>query len=100
MLKPAMFSAAILLCAAPASAQITFEAAPAVAPAAKVQDSKDASRLICQHEETVGTRLGGRKVCMTARQWAEKKDGNREDVERAQRVELPAPPILEPRGCC
>lgn len=104
MLKGMMLPAAILLCTSAASAQITFESVAPVAPPAKAQESKDSSRMICQHEETVGSRLGGVKVCMTARQWAEKRDGNREDVDKAQRVQLTAPPIPENSvrgaGCC
>ncbi len=77
MLRMVAFSAA--LAAVAATAQATPPAKPL-----------DPNRRICEVEETTGTRLGARKVCMTAAQWAEKRREHRETVERAQKnVDMP-----------
>ena len=41
--------------------------------------------MICEREDTTGTRLGARKVCLTAAQWQEKRREHREELERAQK---------------
>ena len=47
---------------------------------------KDPNKPICERVETTGTRLGGKRVCMTAAQWAEQRREQREDLERVQRI--------------
>lgn len=75
---------ALLLCTgSPAAAQaITFEGAN---PPPKKATS-DLDRMICQRVERTGSRLEVDKVCMTAAQWKEHRQTQREDVERVQRV--------------
>jgi len=46
---------------------------------------KDPNRKICEEFKGTGSRLGGRRVCMTAADWAAQRRDNREDVEKAQR---------------
>lgn len=61
-------------------------AAPALAAPAQSSDSagKDPKRKICESVEVTGSRLGARRVCMTAEQWAEQRRAQREDLQRAQ----------------
>jgi hypothetical protein len=77
------------------AALVAFAAQPAVAAEDSAQGSKptvvagkgksyDPNRMVCQREETTGTRLGARKVCLTALQWEEKRREHREQLERAQ----------------
>lgn len=75
------------------AALVAFAAQPAVAAEDPAQGSKpivvkgksyDPNRMVCQREETTGTRLGARKVCLTALQWEEKRREHREQLERAQ----------------
>jgi invasion protein IalB len=80
MLKPLsiLLMAAI---AAPVTAQTNATAQPG-APA--VSKDKDPNRIICEREETIGSRLAGKKVCMTAAQWQEQQARHREQVEKFQ----------------
>ncbi len=69
--------------AVPVAAQSQQAAQPA-SQKAKAKDPLD--KMICQREEEIGSRLGGRKVCMTARQWKEQRDVQRSDFEKVQQV--------------
>ena len=52
------------------------------APAASNTDK--GSKMICREVDETGSRLGGKRVCMTRDQWEEQKRAARSDVERAQ----------------
>ena len=41
--------------------------------------------MVCEREDTTGTRLGARKICLTSAQWQEKRLEHREALERAQK---------------
>src|SRR3954451_18560937 len=73
--------------AAPAGAQITFEA-PTVAPtqaAPGAKNAKDPNRIICERQEELGSRLRGKKICKTAAQWDEERQQEREALDKFQR---------------
>lgn len=80
MLKIVMAAAGLSLVAVPVLAQVT--SIETSRPALK---SKDPNRIVCERQDTTGTRLGARKVCLTASQWAEKRREHREELERAQK---------------
>lgn len=44
----------------------------------------DANKIVCQKEETIGTRLGGKKVCLTVAEWQARQHADREQTERVQ----------------
>jgi hypothetical protein len=68
--------------AAASGAQVvTLESAN---PAPK--QSSDPDRIICERVERTGSRLAVEKVCLSARQWADQKDGHRADLEKVQGV--------------
>ena len=89
---PKLFSIALvgLIASAPAAAQITFPAqgnaastpAPASAQAQSANPGK--SQIICEQEETIGSRLGAHKVCHTAAEWQLIKSESRESLEKYQ----------------
>ena len=83
MLKSLVIVLASLGLAAPAAAQITFED-PATSPAPS-QKLKDPNRMICEKQEEMGSRLGGKKVCKTAAEWQEYRARNKEQVDDWQR---------------
>jgi hypothetical protein len=58
-------------------------AAPAL-PTEEALQGQDANKIICEREEQIGSRLSGRKVCMTVRQWQEQRRLYQQDVERLQ----------------
>jgi len=65
---------------APAAATPT----PATAAAARTADRSSPDRLICEEEETLGTRLGRHRVCKTKAQWAQERQEMREVIRRRQ----------------
>jgi invasion protein IalB len=83
MLKPLSF-VLMFTVAAPAAAQITFQSAPTAAPPATAASTKDPNRVICERQEEIGSRLGGKKVCKTAAEWDEERRQQRDTVEKFQ----------------
>jgi hypothetical protein len=72
---------AAAVAAAPAAVVAPAATAPtAVAAAVPHPDDK----VICKDEDTVGTRLGGHKVCMTRGQWRVAAAQDRDLVKHAQ----------------
>ena len=74
--------AALLVSAAPAFAQ----AQPT--QAAPTSKAKDPNRVICERMKDTSSRIGGKRVCMTAAQWEEQRRRDREYVEDAQQRSL------------
>lgn len=68
------------LFAAPVAAQTQ----PTSAAPAAAKDSKDPNRMVCRKVENTGSRLGSKKICRTAAEWAEVQAIERRDIERFQ----------------
>ncbi len=79
-MKNAMFLVAACLMAAPVMANPVADAS--AAPAKKL---KDPNARICEEVLKTGSRLGARKVCLTAAQWEAKRAEHRTELERAQK---------------
>lgn len=66
---------AFSMAAVSVQAAATDTPAPAVVPATQpaplraASNDHDPNRVICKHEEEIGTRLGGSKVCHTHAEW-------------------------------
>jgi hypothetical protein len=73
----------VLLTATAASAQVTSIESPT---AHKKPVAGDPNRIICEKVERLGSRLTADKVCLTAAQWADHKDGHRHDLEKVQQL--------------
>lgn len=52
--------------------------------AAKKTESVDPNRMICRTETPTGSRLGARRTCHTAGEWAEMARADRMSLERTQ----------------
>jgi hypothetical protein len=78
-LKLLLLTALLGAAALPASAQVASIGSnrPTKAPA-------DPNKKICERVEETGTRLGSRRVCMTAAEWQARRASDRTEVERAQ----------------
>lgn len=58
---------------------------PAAAAAEeKKADAKDPSRIICEKQEVLGSRLATKRVCMTAAEWEIRRREDRETIDKAQ----------------
>jgi len=79
MIRFVSLSAVLLAGAVPALAQAPNAPGPITAKA------KDPNRKICEEFKETGSRVGGRRVCMTAADWAAQRQDNRDDVEKAQK---------------
>lgn len=55
--------------------------APSVQSARTVADPNE---VVCEKQEVTGSRLASRRVCKTRAQWAEARQLDRQEVERAQ----------------
>lgn len=83
MVRTAIFLALAASAVTPATAQITFgDTAPAQPANAK---AKDPNKVICERQEEMGSRLGGKKVCKTAAEWQEERAAQRRVLEDTQR---------------
>lgn len=80
MLKPLIAIALLANGATPLVAQVTSIESSRPAPKARNPNAK-----ICEKIEVTGSRLGSRRICMTAQQWAQQRQDHRDDLERAQK---------------
>ena len=69
----------LMLIATPATAQVT-----SLEAANQLPKTGDPNRIVCERQETTGSRLGAHKVCLTVAEWAEKKREHRETLESIQ----------------
>ena len=87
MLRLLVLSAAGLVVAAPAAAQITFpaqgNAAPSTSAPASAAPPGHAS-LICEYQDDTGSRVARKKLCYTAEEWQRIKAESRESIEKYQ----------------
>lgn len=79
MLKLIVIAISSLTLAAPAIAQIA-PTDPA-SPSSTQSKLKDQNRMICEKQEEIGSRLGGKKVCHTAAEWQELRRQNKEQID-------------------
>ena len=70
-----------LLASAPAFAQVTSIATNNPAP----KGSQDLNKIVCEVDQTTGSRLGAHKVCKTVLEWQQMRQEQREHVEGVQR---------------
>ena len=68
-----------VVASSPVYAQVT-----SIASSNPVRKSGDPNRIVCEVEQTTGSRLGARKVCKTAAEWAQMKQEHRETLEKVQ----------------
>src|SRR4051812_38244204 len=81
MFKIAAIVTAAVIVAAPAAAQ---NSAPLPGAPAATSKAKDPNRVICERQEEIGSRLGGKKVCKTAAEWQLEREQNRQTLEGVQ----------------
>ncbi|HYX45580.1 MAG TPA: hypothetical protein VE820_01975 [Sphingomicrobium sp.] len=71
MSKFALITAALLIIPSPGFAQIVFEDSPPPPPAHKTMANSDVDKVVCRMQDTLGSRLQARQVCMTKQQWSQ-----------------------------
>jgi len=81
MLKLICASVFVALIAAPAIAQ-----APAAAPAQTQATAKkeDPNEKVCVKEESTGSRLSAKRICMTRAEWADRRLQDQQELTRVQ----------------
>lgn len=88
MLKFVAALSVVALSAPLGAAQISFDAPAAPATQANAPTSTlkgDPNRMVCERQDEIGSRLGGKKVCKTALEWDIERRQNRDTIESVQR---------------
>jgi len=77
----------ILISSAALAAPVNAQTAPAdpASTSAPTGTLKNPNRMICEKQEELGSRLGGKKICKTAQEWQEWRQQNRDQLETWQR---------------
>ena len=83
MPKVSILVLAASLAGSAASAQVTSLATANPAPKGGIQDL---NKIVCEVDETTGTRLGARKVCKTVAEWQDLRTQHRGTLEQVQRM--------------
>ncbi|MES2444589.1 MAG: hypothetical protein V4574_17325 [Pseudomonadota bacterium] len=76
-----------MLCVAaqPASAQVRSTAnASALTPVSAASAQRDPNRIVCENQDVIGSRLGGKRVCRTAAEWMMYRREIRNTTEKVQ----------------
>ncbi|MFL6730409.1 MAG: hypothetical protein ACJ8E3_10540 [Sphingomicrobium sp.] len=71
------------LATSPAVAQVTSMAA-ANPPPASAAKGQNLNKIVCEVDQTTGSRLGARKVCKTVLEWQQMRREQRETIEKIQ----------------
>ena len=50
----------------------------------ETKKTRDPNEVICERQEELGSRLGGKKVCKTRAEWAEERRLSRQDIDKVQ----------------
>lgn len=74
--------AALALVSAPAMAKSNPDGADSAQTSG--DKGKDGSERICKREKIIGSRLGSKKTCATAAEWAQMRADQRQATERVQ----------------
>lgn len=83
MLKYASLALVAVL-AVPAAAQTSSAPAQTPPPPASAKAKNPLDKVVCRTEDTMGTRLGGHRVCATVREWQEQAEDNRQAIDKIQ----------------
>ncbi|MFM5949503.1 MAG: hypothetical protein ACKOPM_09795 [Novosphingobium sp.] len=70
---------ALLMMAGPVAAK-----SDSAAGSSAQSDEGETNKMVCRRVESIGTRLGSKKVCRTKAQWDAEAAANRQDLERSQ----------------
>jgi hypothetical protein len=56
----------------------------------KKSDAKDPNRMVCEKQQVLGSRLGSKRVCMTAAEWDTKRREERMAIDKSQTMKTSA----------
>lgn len=76
----ALFALASVAASVPAAAFAQAQPAARQAP----PTAGDPNQVICEKQEVIGSRIATKKICMKRWEWAEKRQLDRSEVEKAQ----------------
>ena len=68
-----------------ATSAIADVPAPAVPQPTQAQPNP-LDKIVCRTEESLGSRLNTKRVCMTLREWKDQADANRASLEKMQQM--------------
>ena len=76
-------AAALLLLTSGVPALADPASGTASAPTTKTTEN-DQTKVVCRRVESIGTRLGAKRVCRSKGEWDAEQAANRQDLERSQ----------------
>lgn len=68
----------------PAASPPANGAVAAPAPAKPAPNKTDLDKIVCEKQDTTGTRLGAKKVCLTVAQWLEFRRDEQDQLQHLQ----------------
>lgn len=74
------FARVSMMLASAAMAGAAIAASPASAP----QKGKDPNEKVCENQQVLGSRLAVRRVCATRAEWEERRQRERDMIDRTQ----------------
>jgi hypothetical protein len=80
-----MNKALYLLAAAVVATPLAAQTAPQAQPIQTDPKKADVNKIVCKSEDTIGSRLAPKKVCLTVQEWKERADFYRDQTEGWQR---------------
>lgn len=83
MLKGIRLTLAATLLAGATVPSIAQSPPPPTLPAKEKRDN-DLNKVVCERQESTGSRIASKRVCMTKAQWAERQLQDRQELERVQ----------------
>jgi len=83
MVRAAVIASVLVVTPSIGIAQST-SAQSAKAVAIPSTDKSDVNRIVCRKEEQIGSRLGGKRLCLTVQEWLDRAQSSREETERVQ----------------
>ncbi len=83
-MKTILFAVAALAVAPAAWANDEAPKKDDIAQVDQEGEKNDPTRMICKREKLIGSRLGTKKTCATAAEWAQMRSDNRQTTERVQ----------------
>ena len=75
---------ALMIVALPAHAVAAAQAPQTPPPPQQNGARSNLNEIVCEKIETIGSRLGSKRVCLTRAQWAERRRDDRATTEKAQ----------------
>lgn len=84
MISAAVLAGFVTVLGRPAAAQESSTARASESSQDQVEGTATGEKVICRRDKEIGSRVKAKRICMTAKQWAEKTAEERQFIEQRQ----------------